>query len=171
MEPRRIYDYLTTARQPLFERIRPLGPAAYRQEFAVGPGSLAKVLTHMYISEWYYIERIEGRRVPPYAEWPVRDEHPPGFAELESLWNQQVQRTRATLDPQRDWSAAVEYQVTDDDGREILVTTTAADVVTQLILHEVHHRSQALNMLRQLGAQGEDLDFNLLMYQRREVDQ
>jgi uncharacterized damage-inducible protein DinB len=43
----------------------------------------------------------------------------------------------------------------------------AADIFTQLVLHEVHHRAQAMNMLRQLGIAAEDIDYNTLMYRRR----
>lgn len=46
---------------------------------------------------------------------------------------------------------------------------TARDIFTQLAFHEVHHRAQVLNMLRQVGCpELGDLDFNALMYSRRE---
>jgi len=37
------------------------------------------------------------------------------------------------------------------------------------VLHEVHHRAQAINMLRHLGVTVGDVDFNDFMYQRRRV--
>lgn len=54
------------------------------------------------------------------------------------------------------------------DDRQI-VTASAADIFSQMALHEVHHRAQAMNMLRQLGATMEDIDFNALMLRRREA--
>jgi uncharacterized damage-inducible protein DinB len=33
----------------------------------------------------------------------------------------------------------------------------------------VHHRAQAMNILRQLGVALEDIDYNALMFQRREA--
>ena len=36
-------------------------------------------------------------------------------------------------------------------------------------LHEVHHRAQVMNMLTRLGVGVGDIDFNLLMYQRRDA--
>ncbi len=68
----------------------------------------------------------------------------------------------------RDWTGDIEYRVTGDDDRAEIVTASAADIFTQLVRHEVHHRAQVMNMLRYLGAATEDLDFNTF-YKRRET--
>ena len=169
MDPLRLYDYLTLSRERVFGWARPLTPGQYTREFPIGPGSLARVLTHTMISEWYYIERLLGREVPPYAQWPIRDETPLAFADLVSIWTGQARETRAALAAVRDWDAPVRYRVTDDHGRLIEVRASAGDLMTQLALHEVHHRAQAMNILRQLGATVEEIDFNSMMYDRRGV--
>lgn len=163
----RIYDYLVLARARLLDWTRPLAAEAYERNFAIGLGSLARTLTHIMICEWYYIERMAGRETPPYAQWPIQDEKPPALAVLEAAWTEQVGRTREALRGVRDWDATIEYRVTEPDGRRIIVTTSAADIFTQLAMHEVHHRAQAMNMLRQLGVAAQDLDFNEFMYRRR----
>ncbi len=84
-----------------------------------------------------------------------------------AAWIEQEGRTRAALAGVRDWTAPIEYEVTTDAGQREIVTASAGDLFTQLVLHEVHHRAQAMNMLRQLGVGLEDLDFNALMYRRR----
>ena len=61
MEPLKIYDYLTLARQRIFDWTRPLSAEQYTQEFPIGLGSLARTLTHVMICEWAYVERILGR--------------------------------------------------------------------------------------------------------------
>jgi uncharacterized damage-inducible protein DinB len=58
--------------------------------------------------------------------------------------------------------------VTTDDGRREIVTASADALFTQLVMHEVHHRAQALNMLRQLGVTVAALDFNSF-FERREA--
>lgn len=170
LDPARVYDYLTRSRRRVLDLVRTLGAEEYARAFPIGPGSLAATLTHIYISEWYYIERLHGRHVPPYDTWPVRDETPPPFAELESLWTKQAADTLAAIRAVHDWNAPITYQVTDDDGRVVRVSCTAADLFTQLALHEVHHRAQALNILRQLGKTvAGDIDFNAMMYNRAAV--
>ncbi len=138
MEPLKIYDYLTLARGQIFERVRPLSAEQYAREFPIGHETLGRTLTHIMISEWYYVQRIGERDVPPDGQWPIQQENPPPFAALEAAWIEQADHTRAALSAVRDWSADLEYRVTPDDGRPQIVTTSAGDIFTQLILHEVH---------------------------------
>ncbi len=169
MQPLKIYDYLTRARSRIFEKVRPLSADQYARDFPIGHGTLGRIMTHIMVSEWYYVQRIQGRVVPPYEQWPIRWESPPPFGSLEATWMGQADDTRAALGAVRDWSEDLEYRVTQDDGRHMIVTTSAGDIFTQLALHEVHHRAQAMNMLRQSGIPVEDIDFNLLTFKRREA--
>jgi uncharacterized damage-inducible protein DinB len=168
MNPLRTYDYLCRARALVLDKVRPLTDEQLARVFPIGPGTLARTLTHTMISEWYYVQRMQGRDVPPYAHWPIREEDPPAFAVLECAWREQAAATRHVVEEVLDWDAPFEYTVTDDHGCEMIVTASAADLFTQLVLHEVHHRAQALNMLRTLGvAIDRDIDFNAMMYPRR----
>ena len=169
MEPIKTYDYLVLTRRRVLDWVRSLAPEQYAREFPFGNKTFTRTLTHMLISEWYYIERISGREVPPYDQWPIRDEAPPPLAELESAWTAQADRTRAALGAVRDWDTELEYQITDDDGTLKIVNATPTDIFTQLALHEVHHRSQLLAMLRTLGAELDDIDYNIMMYRRRDA--
>jgi uncharacterized damage-inducible protein DinB len=166
MQPLKTYDYLTLARQRVFDWVRPLSAEQYTREFAIAHGTLGRTLTHIMTSEWYYVQRIQGRAVPPYEEWRYQHEKPPTFAVLEAAWSEEAVRTRAALAGVRDWTTALEYEVDGDDGPAV-VNASPADIFTQLALHEVHHRAQAMSMLRQLGVAIVDIDFNTLMYKRR----
>lgn len=167
MNPFKTYDYLVRARHRVFDWIRPLSPEQYALEFPIWRKSLGRTLTHILSSEWYYVQRIEQRAVPPYEEWPIREEEAPPFSTLEAAWNAQSGETRDALSRARDWSAEFEYRVTDDNGQVQVVSASAEDIFTQLVLHEVHHRAQVMNMLRQLEVAIDDLDFNAMMYKRR----
>jgi len=169
MEPLKTYDYLTTTRERMFDWIRPLGPDEYTRVLPNWRRNLAETLTHVMTSEWYYVRRIRGAEVPPYEEWPIREEASPPFADLEAAWTEQAPRTRAALGEVRDWRADIEYLVIGDDGKALHVTSSAGGLFTQLVLHEVHHRAQALNMLRQLGVATQDLDFNAMTFRRRDA--
>lgn len=168
MNPLKIYDYLVLARQRIFDAVRPLSAEEYAQQFPIGLGSLARTLTHIMICEYAYVLRIEGRPVPTYEQFPFQDENPPLFAALEAAWIAQASRTRGVLEAVRDWNADIEFRSMWGNPPAI-VTASAADLFTQLAFHEVHHRAQAVNMLRQLGAPLPDIDYNSLVFQRREV--
>lgn len=168
MNPLRIYDYLVLSRARIFDWVRQRSAEEYARPFPIGLGSLGRTLTHIMICEYAYVLRIEGREVPPYEQFPFQDETPPPFDVLEPAWNEQAARTKAVISAVRDWAKELEYRVT-RDGRTLLITATAGDIFTQLAFHEIHHRAQAMNMLRQLGVQAEDIDYNALMFKRREV--
>lgn len=167
MEPLRVYNYLVLARRRVLDWARPLPAEQYVREFAIGRGSLARTLTHILGSEWYYVRRMEGQPVPPYDQWEIREEQAPAFGALEAEWTRQAARTTAAIEAVRDWDAPIEYRITNDDGRPEIITTSAADIFTQLAFHEIHHRAQAMNILRHLGVTAEDIDYNALMYTRR----
>jgi uncharacterized damage-inducible protein DinB len=166
MEPLKTYDYLVLARERVFGWVRPLPAEQYTQTFPIGLGSLARILTHIMICEYAYALRIEGREVPPYEQFPFQDETPPPIAALEPAWKEQAQRTRAVLSAVRDWNKTIEYKSSWGNPPQI-VTASLADLFTQLAFHEVHHRAQAMNILRQLGVQLADIDYNALMPKRR----
>jgi uncharacterized damage-inducible protein DinB len=52
----------------------------------------------------------------------------------------------------------------------VTLTATKAAIATQLLLHEVHHRAQAMAILRQLGVPAQDLDY-IVFVQRRNARQ
>lgn len=166
MQPLKTYDYLTRARARLLDWARPLTPDQHAQTFPIGPGSLLRILTHTLISESYYVQRMTGAPVLPYAQWPIKDENPPPLAVLESEWTLQADRTRAAIASIRDWTSDLTYEVTDDHGARLRITASPGDIFTQLVLHEVHHRAQAMNILRQFGIAAEDLDYNAIMFRR-----
>lgn len=167
LDPLAMYDYLALARGRILAAARALSPEQYQQQFPIGPGTLARTLTHIMLAEWYYVQRMLGREAPPYEQWPFRMEDPPPLAALESAWSDQAAATREAIRQVRDWNAPQEYRVTDDGGRAVVVAATAAGQFVQLFQHEVHHRAQAMNMLRHLGIGMGDLDFNALMFERR----
>lgn len=174
MDPLRIYDYLAKARAHVLNTVRTLTPEQYNRPFAYGLKSLSSTLTHIMISEWYYVERLEGRHVEPYDMWPIKYETPPAFDVVDTTWRTQSPRVRAAIAAERDWTRAITYQtqLVPETGKRYEVTATAGDMVTQLALHEVHHRAQIMAMLRQMGdgvKPLEDLDFNDFMFQRREL--
>ena len=167
LNPHRLYDYLALARRRVLDAVRPLQEEEYRRVFPIGLGSLARTLAHIEVSEWYYIQRLKRRAVPPYEQWPLRDEAPPPFAALEAAWLEQAERTRRAIASVHDWEGPLEYEVVSDDGCAAIVTASASDLLSQLVMHEVHHRAQAMNILRHLGVSLGDIDFNALMYPRR----
>lgn len=171
MDPLKIYDYLVKARERVFDAVRSLTPEQYSHESSVGLKTFGTTLTHMMIVEWAYMQRILQRPIPPYDQWPIQDEKPPAFDVIEKTWREQAAETRRTLQAVRDWDREFDYTSTSRENKKTLITVSASDVFTQMVLHEVHHRAQVMAMLRESGGGKplENLDYGYLMYKRREV--
>ena len=166
MDPHITYEYLTRARQRIFDWVRLLTSAQYTREFPIGPGAIARTLTHILMCEWIYAQRMQRIALPPFEQWPIRDDAPPAFPALEAAWRAQETATRAGLRKISDWNATIEYQPALGDCKDTFVTSPAM-LFSQLAFHEVHHRAQVMNMLRHLGVELTYIDFNDLMETRR----
>ena len=165
----RTYDYLRQSRAKLFDWIRPLRQDQYTQEFPFGLHTLRATMIEMGGVEWLYVRRLSDPKqaLPPREDWPISEQRQPTFKDLEPAWAEQAARSRDVIANIRDWDAPVEYTAA-QSGKRIVISTTKADIATQLCLHEVHHRAQAMAMLRQLGVPAENLDYSILRFRRRE---
>lgn len=168
MRPDRAYEGLTLARRKLFDWLRPLSQEQYTKPMPIGLRSLRATMVEICRGEWIYSLRLRGETAPPREQWPISEEKQPTFADLESLWTEQATRTQALLASIRDWDRPVEYTF-QLGGKTTRISTTAGDLVTQLLFHEVHHRAQAMAMLRLQGVEAQNLDYSGVMFKRTEV--
>lgn len=169
MNPLRIYDCLTQARQKLFDWTRPLNQDQYIREFPFGLKTLRATLLEIAGVEWLYSRRLSGEPTPPRAEWPISADRQPTFPPLEAAWTAQQPGMRALIAGITDWQRQREWpSLMSPPGKRVTFSATLSDMVTQLFLHEVHHRAQAMAMLRQLGVEAQNLDYSIFMFTRRE---
>jgi len=98
VNPLKTYDYLLLTRRRILDAVRSLTPEQHRQRFPFGVndgGNLLATLTHIMISEWCYLERLQGRTLPPYDQWLIKYENPPAFETIDAMWPDQGERVRA----------------------------------------------------------------------------
>lgn len=173
MNALKIYDFLVLSRDRVFDAVRVLTPDLYRHRFPYALNTIGATLAHMMTSEWYYFERFRNRSVPPYEQWEIQYEKPPEFAVVERMWREQQKDVRAAIEAEKDWNRRIEYDTfPDENGKRYHLAATSGDILTQLALHEMHHRAQLFIMRRQLVPTAPlvpDLDYNDLMYERREI--
>jgi uncharacterized damage-inducible protein DinB len=162
-----LYDYLARARARLFDWVRTLTPAQYSREFPYGFKTIHATLVHTASAEWIYGRRLRGQPAA-IADSPYTAEKVKTFADLEAQWRGLADESRAALAAVADWDAPVEYRMTPPNAPAVRIRTTKAGVAAQMILHEVHHRSQVMSMLRQHGIAAQNLDFSALMFDREQ---
>jgi uncharacterized damage-inducible protein DinB len=170
VEYARIYDVLTQARRRLFDWVRPLSQEQYTQRFPLGLGTLRATLIEIARVELFYSMRLREEPVPspPLPDtFPVSEARQPSFADLEKVWTAQAPQTRATLAGTTDWAKTVTRRF--EQGDKVVVATVSKDeIAVQMLMHEVHHRAQAMAMLRQLGVEAQNLDYIGFVARREE---
>ncbi|HET8679398.1 MAG TPA: DinB family protein [bacterium] len=163
MNPVRAYDYLMRARDHLFDWVRPLSQEQYTREFPFGLRTLRSTLLDIATGEWVWERRLLAEPIPPFSEWPFSEDRRPTFAALETAWRALAEQTSQTFRSITDWNRVIEFRTT-EFGKEVHVFPTAGDIALNLCFHEVHHRAQAMAMLRLLGIPAQNLDYRFLMY-------
>jgi len=156
-----IYDVHTKARHKLFNWVRPLSPEQYTKEFPFAHRTIRATLVEIASTEWWLAARLREEPMPRPFVWeevPMNERAHPAFEDLERAWTGQVPQTRATLAGLSDLDSIVETRLYGRKRASIL-KATKRDIATQLLLHEVHHRAQAMAMLRHLGIAAQDLDY------------
>jgi uncharacterized damage-inducible protein DinB len=118
-------------------------------------------------AEWAYGRRLRSLPVT-IGETPFTPEKMPSFAEAEAGWRKMEPETRALLAGITNGDAPVEYRFAPPNAPAVRIRATLGGLVSQLLLHEVHHRSQAMSMLKQLGVPAQNLDYGQLMFSRQE---
>lgn len=167
--PPHLHDYLVKARAKLLDWVRPLSLEQYTQEFPLGLKTLRATMIEIASGEWVYTRRLRGEEVLPPADRPFAPFAATGFAPLEPVWQDQTERTNRTLREIWDWSQPLEYLVKQKDRPTIRIQTTTGGIAAQMLFHEIHHRAQAMAMLRQLGVAAQNLDYSLFMFHRTEL--
>lgn len=161
----RVYGVQRQARGRLFDWVRPLTLAQYTRPFPFGLATLRATLLEIARVEFYLTARLAETPLPPVVEWPFTEAQLPAFADLETAWRPRMDRTQAVLAETADWDRTVTSEIRWPD-RTVVLTATKADIAAQLLLHDVHHRAQAMAILRQLGVPAETLDYIGFVQQR-----
>ncbi|MBM3450057.1 MAG: hypothetical protein FJX78_03595 [Armatimonadetes bacterium] len=152
MNPLALHEYNHRVRPKWLDALAKLTTAQYTQTFPFGLGTLRKTAVHVGGSEGSWLGNLRGRPAGAFSE-----EAMPDVASLRAAFDGQ---RAEMIDYMRGLDAAAWARVgvfTRRDGSQISVSPE--DVMTQLALHEVHHRSQIAAMMRMLGFDLSNLDY------------
>jgi len=165
----RVYDVHTKARMKLFDWIRQLSHEGYTREFPFAHRTLRATMIELAMTELWLAMRLREEPMPRPFRWeqmPINEQTHDTFPKLEAAWLEQAPRTRATLAGITDGDTVVETMMVGARRTRTLVATKR-DIATQLLLHEVHHRAQAMAMLRHLDVAAQDLDYIYFVQEER----
>lgn len=128
------------ATQSLIDACAALPEDQWHREFAIGPGSLHRGITHVLGAMRGWGDLLAGREQRPRLEGEQL-----GVAQLRELLTELADDLEASAA-----AHPLDETVTGSRGGQSYTFTRGA-VLTHVATHGMHHRAQCLNMLRQLG--------------------
>ncbi|MHC4428354.1 MAG: DinB family protein [Planctomycetota bacterium] len=144
----RMLQHNAWATRLLLERCETLSAEQFNTPFDIGPGSLHDTLLHVTGTMRRWADRIQDREIRPSVEDEERTWTPREILTL-------LAQTTAELEE------AARAIVREDRLEEIIVlrirelpeplSFTRGTAIVHVLTHGVHHRAQALNVLRRLG--------------------
>jgi len=121
--------------------------------FEMGFGSLRGTLHHLWAAERVWLDRWAGKAEPVYPDM----EAGLAMADLRGRWVRTAGERDALLDQAGPDGYARPVRFTDKQGRECAFAL--GDLIIHVCNHAMHHRAQALNMLRHVGVKPPGLDY------------
>ena len=148
-----ILRYNDWANGHILHAAMPLTDEQLDRPFDMGRGTLRRTLLHVWAGEHVWVERWQGHTETP---WPDEDERVSVSAVAERF--RLVFAGRDSF-VSRLTDGDLGRDVTYRDSKGSLFTATLGDMMIQMIVHSTHHRSQAVNMLRRVGAAAPEIDY------------
>lgn len=135
----------------------PLTDAQLDQPFDMGVGSLRRTLPHLLGGESVWLCRWRGERD---TRWP--DEREPARVEVirerfACTWRDREVFLRGLT--QADYARRIVYR----DSYGNLYSAVLQEMILQGLVHSMHHRAQAVNMIRRVGGSAPQMDFMYLV--------
>lgn len=148
-----LFEYSDFANAALLRASEPLTAVQLDTLFDMGMGTLRKTLKHILDGESVWLARWRGEIETPWPPYEttitvaaLRD----GFAATSAARDAFI----ASL-TDADLARGQRYR----DSKGSLFSATLGDMLIQGFVHSTHHRAQAVNMLRRLGAGLVELDY------------
>ncbi len=150
---RTLFNYSDRANDQLIEASSGLNDDQLDRAIQMGRGSLRKTLLHIWAGEHVWLLRWKGQADTP---WPDEETATPVVEiarDLHQTWKDRNEFLESTIDG--NLCRSMRYL----DSVAGYFTATLGDMILQGLVHSIHHRAQAVNMLRQLGVEPPEVDY------------
>lgn len=150
---RPIFDYGDRANEQIIAASRELSNDKLDQGFDMGRGTLRKTLIHILAGEHVWLLRWKGQADAPW----LNEDATIAVADIaRDLRQTSVDRT-AFLESTDDGDLKKTMRYLDTVAGYF--TATLGDMIVQGLVHSIHHRAQAVNMLRRVGVDPPEVDY------------
>jgi len=125
----------------------------------MGVGSLRRTLIHLLAGESVWLARWKGETETPWLD----ESEPMSTSAIREKFAETWRPRDVFLAPLTDADLVGEQSYRDSKGG--FYKASLGDMIIQALVHSIHHRAQAVNMIRRLSGAAPDVDY---MYHMRE---
>ncbi len=140
----RLLQHNAWATRVLLERCRSLTPEQFVQRYDIGPGSLHDTLRHIIGAMLRWSDRIADRPVRESVEKNPEPQTPDELLALLDRAGRELEDVVSRVDREGRYDEMMQAEFLPE-------RFTRGTAVVHVLTHGMHHRAQALNMLRRLG--------------------
>lgn len=155
---RKMYDYNFWANGLIFRAGEGLTPDQFIQDDAYSHKSLRQVLVHILFAEWVWLQRITGISLnQSEISATLQPEDFPTLQDLHLRWFDEELAMQEYLASLTDKNLLKTF--TYENTKGLAFEHTIMDILTHVVLHGMQHRSEAAQILTNMGHSPGDLDF------------
>lgn len=148
-----LFDYDRWANRRLLEVCCELTPEQFERPLGLGHGNLERTVLHLVSAMIFFTDRLNRRPPRPRPEKNPRTYSAKEILQLFEMVDQEFTSALATCLTSHTLTDVLNW--TDEDKGEIdpLDRIPYSVALAQMIEHSIHHRTQAVDMLRLLGVE------------------
>lgn len=165
-----LYNYHVWANQRIFDHLKTLSPEKYQKEIKSVFSSVSKVLSHMYLAEYIWLNILEGQSrndaIQSSSQLQEKIEKLP-IEDLETEFHTLTTRFISFLNRREDLEKRIMLDIPYAGARE----TSLSEMVLHVVNHGTYHRGNISAMLHQLDDSSVMTDYALYWYSENAIHQ
>jgi uncharacterized damage-inducible protein DinB len=147
-----LFAYDAWANRQLLATCRTVTQEQFDAALGIGPGSLSATLAHLIGSMFFFADRLNRQGSRPRWDQDAQ-QTPDTLAPILEQAIQELQTAVTNAFKTHDLTDILNWTDTDIEAVDPLDQITYAVALAQIVDHGIHHRTQAMAMLQQLGVE------------------
>jgi uncharacterized damage-inducible protein DinB len=160
-----MYKYHVWANGVIIDRLKELPQDIYHKEIQSGFSSVSKVLSHIYLTDYAWLDIILGKSMNEamVSTNQLREQvETKNIEEMKKLFQDLSERNKSLLNSQED----IDKLIVVNNPYAGLLETSISESVLHVVTHGSYHRGNIATMLRQMGQTSVMQDFGLYLYSK-----
>ncbi|WP_044640940.1 DinB family protein [Risungbinella massiliensis] len=158
-----LYDYNVWANKKVLDRLKELPLEIYKQEIQSVFPSISKTMSHIYITEYCWLDILNGKKMGEAMEFgnQLKEQiETKNIESIEKMFFDLSERYKLFFNNQEDMDQKFVLDNPYIRARE----TSFSEIILHVVNHGTYHRGNITAMLRQMGYKSVMMDYAFFWY-------